>query len=158
LLCNLKAQGVISSEAQSDVQAAFDEAADYSLYGLINAVTQVAHRLRKSDGWTRAFQIERLGGEVLRGDHNLPAGTWLAFEQSNVSRNGCCKRDSMAHQSLEKSAGDVEVSSVYPGRRRSFAELASSCPGLLSSARSGQRVQAAHAAVDAARVATSGAA
>jgi hypothetical protein len=63
---------LISADEQSDIQAAFDEAADFSLYGLINAVTQSAHRLRSSDAWTRAFQIERLGGEILRGDHNLP--------------------------------------------------------------------------------------
>jgi hypothetical protein len=73
LLCNLEAQGLISASEQSAIQAAFDDAADFSLYGLINAVTQVAHRLRRSDAWTRAFQIERLGGEILRGDHNLPA-------------------------------------------------------------------------------------
>ena len=73
LLCNLEAQGLISADEQSDVQAAFDEAADFTLYGLINAVTQAAHRLRSSDAWTRAFQMERLGGEILRGDHNLPA-------------------------------------------------------------------------------------
>lgn len=73
LLCNLEAQGLISADEQSDIQEAFDEAADFSLYGLINSVTQSAHRLRLSDAWTRAFQIERLGGEILRGDHNLPA-------------------------------------------------------------------------------------
>jgi hypothetical protein len=73
LLCNLEAQGLISAEEQSEIQSAFDNAADFSLYGLINAVTQSAHRMRSSDAWTRAFEIERLGGEILRGDHNLPA-------------------------------------------------------------------------------------
>jgi hypothetical protein len=73
LLCNLEAQGLISADEQSSIQAFFDDAADFSLYGLINAVTQVAHRLRQSDSWTRAFEIERLGGEILRGDHSLPA-------------------------------------------------------------------------------------
>jgi len=72
LLCNLESQGLISDDEQSNIQAAFDDAADFTMYGLINAVTQVAHRLRSSDSWTRAFQIERLGGEILRGDHNLP--------------------------------------------------------------------------------------
>jgi hypothetical protein len=73
MLCNLEAQGLISADEQSDIQAAFDEAADFSMYGLINAVTQVAHRLRSSDDWIRAFQVERLGGQILRGDHNQPA-------------------------------------------------------------------------------------
>jgi hypothetical protein len=73
LLRNLEAQGLVSGSEQSAIQASFDDAADFSLYGLINAVTQVAHRLRLSDAWNRAFQIERLGGEILRGDHNLPA-------------------------------------------------------------------------------------
>jgi len=72
-LCQLSAQGLIDDEEQSDIQAAFDEAADFSMYGVINAVTQVAHRLRSDDRWIRAFEMERLGGEILRGDHNLPA-------------------------------------------------------------------------------------
>ncbi len=72
-LCNLEAQRLISADEHSSIQAFFDEAADFSLYGLINAVTRVAHRLRQSDSWTRAFEIERLGGEILRGDHNIPA-------------------------------------------------------------------------------------
>jgi hypothetical protein len=73
LLCSLEAQGLISTDEHCDIQAAFDDAADYTLYGLINAVTQIAHRHRRSDSWTRAFDIERLGGEILRGDHNLPS-------------------------------------------------------------------------------------
>lgn len=72
-LCQLSAQRLIDDEEQSDIQSAFDEAADFSMYGLINAVTQVAHRLRSDDRWIRAFEMERLGGEILRGDHNLPA-------------------------------------------------------------------------------------
>jgi hypothetical protein len=73
LLCHLTAQGLITDEEQHDIQAAFTDAADFSMYGLINAVTQTAHRLRSNDRWMRAFQIERLGGQILRGDHNLPA-------------------------------------------------------------------------------------
>jgi hypothetical protein len=73
LLCNLVAQQLIDAYEQSDIQAAFDDAADFTMYGLINAVTQVAHRHRRNDAWIRAFQLERLGGEILRGDHNLPA-------------------------------------------------------------------------------------
>jgi hypothetical protein len=73
LLCHLSAQGLIDDDEQSDIQTAFDEAADFTMYGFINAVTQTAHRLRSNDRWARAFHIERLGGEILRGDHNLPA-------------------------------------------------------------------------------------
>lgn len=72
-LCNLSAQGLINDDEQSDIQSAFNDEADFTMYGLINAVTQVAHGLRSNDKWYRAFQIERLGGEILRGDHNLPA-------------------------------------------------------------------------------------
>ena len=72
-LCHLHAQGLITDDEQSEIQSAFTEAADFTMYGLINAVTRVAHGLRSSDRWVRAFQIERLGGEILRGDHNLPA-------------------------------------------------------------------------------------
>ncbi|HEY4261041.1 MAG TPA: hypothetical protein VGM98_12805 [Schlesneria sp.] len=72
-LCHLSAQELIDEDEQSDIQSAFSEAADFTMYGLINAVTQVAHGLRSNDRWLRAFQIERLGGEILRGDHNLPA-------------------------------------------------------------------------------------
>lgn len=71
-LCHLSAQGLIDDDEQSDIQSAFDEAADFTMYGLINAVTQVAHGLRSNDKWVRAFEIERLGGQILRGDHNLP--------------------------------------------------------------------------------------
>lgn len=72
LLCHLAAEGLIDEVEQSDIQSAFTEAADFSMYGFINAVTQVAHELRSNDCWLRALQIERLGGEILRGDHNLP--------------------------------------------------------------------------------------
>jgi hypothetical protein len=72
-LCHLAAQGLIDDDEQSEIQSAFNDAADFTMYGLINAVTQIAHGLRSNDKWVRAFQIERLGGEILRGDHNLPA-------------------------------------------------------------------------------------
>ena len=72
-LCHLSAQSLIDDDEQSDIQTAFNDAADFTMYGLINAVTQVAHGLRSNDRWARAFQIERLGGEILRGDHNLPS-------------------------------------------------------------------------------------
>jgi hypothetical protein len=72
-LCNLAAQGLIADEEQSQIQAIFDDNGECTLYGLINAVTQTAHEHRASDDWVRAFQIERLAGEILRGDHGLPA-------------------------------------------------------------------------------------
>jgi len=72
-LCHLSARGLIEDDEQSDIQSAFNDAADFTMYGLINAVTQVAHGLRSNDRWARAFQIERLGGEILRGDHSFPA-------------------------------------------------------------------------------------
>jgi hypothetical protein len=73
ILCHLSAQGLITDDEQSDIQAAFTEAADFTMYGLINAVTRIAHGLRSSNSWPRAFEVERLGGEILRGDHNLPS-------------------------------------------------------------------------------------
>lgn len=72
-LCSLAAQQLITDEEQSEIQSAFDENADFTMYGLINAVTQTAHEHRASDRWLRAFEIERLAGEILRGDHTLPA-------------------------------------------------------------------------------------
>jgi hypothetical protein len=72
LLCNLVAQQVLSEEEQVAVQHEFDEVGDYTLYGLINAVTRVAGRCRDFDDWKRAVELERLGGEILRGDHQPP--------------------------------------------------------------------------------------
>ena len=73
LLCHLSAQGLIGDDEQSNIQSAFNKEADFTMYGLINAVTQVAHGLRSNDRWVRALKMERLGGEILRGDHNLPS-------------------------------------------------------------------------------------
>jgi hypothetical protein len=72
-LCHLAAQGLITDDEQSDIQSAFLDAADFTMYGLINAVTQTAHALRNDDRWARAFHLERLGGQILRGDYDLPA-------------------------------------------------------------------------------------
>jgi hypothetical protein len=69
LLCNLVAQRIISEDEQVRIQREFDTAGDCTLYGLINAVTCVARRLRDFDDWRRSFDLERLGGEILRGDH-----------------------------------------------------------------------------------------
>jgi hypothetical protein len=72
LLCNLVAQGVLSEEEQVAVQAEFDDVGDCTLYGLINAVTRIAGRCRDFDDWKRSVELERLGGEILRGDHQPP--------------------------------------------------------------------------------------
>ncbi len=74
-LLNLVAQGLITEEEQSLIQRAFDDAGDSSLYGLVNAVTSIAHRHRYAAQWTRAFAVERLGGEIARGDHQPPVGS-----------------------------------------------------------------------------------
>lgn len=71
MLCHLVAQGLVTDDEQADIQAAFDDAADFTMYGLVNAVTSIAHRLRHDDRWRRAFEIERLGGEVLHGAHDV---------------------------------------------------------------------------------------
>ncbi len=72
LLCNLVAQNTIDEDEQIEIQREFNEAADFTMYGLINAFTTVARQLRESDDWLRAFAMERLGGELLRGDHQPP--------------------------------------------------------------------------------------
>ena len=72
LLCNLVAQQFISEDEQSAIQAEFDEVGDYTQYGLINAVTRIAGRCRDFDDWKRSVELERLGGEILRGDHQPP--------------------------------------------------------------------------------------
>ncbi len=72
LLLHLRAQDLISEEEQARIQRAFNEGRDESMFALINAVTQTAHHHRDRDDWARAFAIERLGGEILRGDHQPP--------------------------------------------------------------------------------------
>jgi len=72
MLCNLIAQGFLSEDEQSDIQAEFDDVGDYTLYGLINAVTRVAGRCRDFDDWKRAVELERLGGGILGGEHQPP--------------------------------------------------------------------------------------
>jgi hypothetical protein len=75
-LLNLLAQGLITEDEQEKIQRAFDEQGDASLYGFVNAVTSIAHGLRGNSRWTRAFALERLGGEIARGDHLPPVGTY----------------------------------------------------------------------------------
>ena len=74
LLCHLAARRLVSDAEQTAIQREFDDAGDATLYGFINAVTRVAGRLRESDGWKRSIELERLGGDILRGDHRPPVG------------------------------------------------------------------------------------
>ena len=71
-LCNLVAEGYLSEDEQSEVQAEFDAVGDATLYGLINAVTRIAGRCRDFDDWKRAVELERLGGGILGGEHQPP--------------------------------------------------------------------------------------
>ena len=41
-------------------------------HGIVNAVTRIAHDHRGADRCARAFSLERLGGEIVRGDHQPP--------------------------------------------------------------------------------------
>ena len=72
LLCNLVAQHILTEEEQSAVQQEFDAVGDYTLYGLINAVTRIAAHCRDFDDWKRSVELERLGGEILHGGHQPP--------------------------------------------------------------------------------------
>jgi hypothetical protein len=72
LLCHLAARRLISDDEQSAIQHEFTRADDPTLYGFINAVTRIAGRLREDDEWRRSVELERLGGEILRGDHQPP--------------------------------------------------------------------------------------
>jgi len=72
LLCHLAARRIVSDDEQSAIQREFDAAGDATMYGFINAVTRVAGRLRESDAWKRSIELERLGGAILRGDHQPP--------------------------------------------------------------------------------------
>ena len=69
MLCNLVAQHLITEEEQSEITAAFNREGDWTMYGLINAITSISHRLRKHDDWVRSLHMERLGGQIIRGDH-----------------------------------------------------------------------------------------
>ena len=71
ILCNLVAQCLITEEEQSLITAAFNDAADLTLYGVINAITNTSHRLRENDDWVRSVHMERLGGQIIRGDHRI---------------------------------------------------------------------------------------
>lgn len=72
MLCHLNAQGLIDDDDQCAIQKAFDDEADFTFYGFVNAVTSIAHRLRDNDHWVHAFEMEKLGGEILCGKHDLP--------------------------------------------------------------------------------------
>ena len=71
-LLNLVAQGLITEEERGKIQREFREADDATMYGLINAVTRIAHGMRDGNDLRRASDIERLAGEIIRGDHQPP--------------------------------------------------------------------------------------
>jgi len=72
LLLHLAAQGLMTPEEQERIQREFNTGRDDSMFALINAVTFQAHVEREGRDWARAFALERLGGEILRGDHQPP--------------------------------------------------------------------------------------
>jgi hypothetical protein len=72
MLGHLEASGLIGAEDRERIQREFNEGRDESLFALVNAVTYQAHGLRDRGDWGRAFSMERLGGEIIRGDHQPP--------------------------------------------------------------------------------------
>jgi hypothetical protein len=72
MLVHLEASGLISAEDRERIQREFNEGRDESMFALVNAVTYQAHGLRDRGDWGRAFSMERLGGEIIRGDHQPP--------------------------------------------------------------------------------------
>lgn len=74
-LLHLRAQGLITDGEQAQIQREFDRTGDATLYGLVNAVTRVAHTHRSNADWRRALAIERLGGEIAGGEHQPPIGS-----------------------------------------------------------------------------------
>lgn len=78
-LLNLRAQNLITEEEQTAIQREFDKARDATVYGLVNAVTRIARLHRNRSDWRRALQIERLGGDIARGDHTPPVGSPVAW-------------------------------------------------------------------------------
>lgn len=72
-LLHLAAQGLIDEEELPGIEAAFNRAGDQTVFGLVNAITQAAHALRDGDNWRQALEMERLGGEIIRGDHLPPS-------------------------------------------------------------------------------------
>jgi hypothetical protein len=74
-LIHLEAQGLVDDMERSRIQREFDLSDDPTLYGLMNAITRIAHVHRNHAQWRRALALERLGGEVARGDHTPPVGS-----------------------------------------------------------------------------------
>jgi hypothetical protein len=74
-LLHLRAQGLITDDEQASIQREFDRAGDATLYGLVNAVTRLAHSHRSNADWRRALAVERLGGEIAGGEHRPPIGS-----------------------------------------------------------------------------------
>lgn len=74
-LLHLLAQALITHDERERIQREFDRAGDATIYGLVNAVTRVAHLHRSNADWRRALAIEQLGGEIAGGDHRPPIGS-----------------------------------------------------------------------------------
>ena len=72
-LQHLVAQGLLTEDERDAAQRLFAESNEASLYGLANAVTAAAHGQRGADPH-RAARLERLGAEIVRGDHGPPVG------------------------------------------------------------------------------------
>lgn len=74
-LIRLRAKELITDDERARIQREFDRAGDATLYGLVNAVTRLAHTHRSNADWRRALAIERLGGEIAGGQHQPPIGS-----------------------------------------------------------------------------------
>lgn len=74
-LLHLRAQRLITDDEQEQIQREFDRAKDPTLFGLVNAVTRIAHTHRSNADWRRALAVERLGGEIAGGEHRPPIGS-----------------------------------------------------------------------------------
>ena len=64
---------MITEDEQVSIQRQFDRARDPTQFGLVNAITHCSHAHRGNARWSRAFELEWLGGEVMRGDHQPPS-------------------------------------------------------------------------------------
>jgi len=73
-LQHLVARGLLAEGERDAARLLFDEGRDASLYGLANAVTAAAHGRRRGSELRRALALERLGAEIVRGDHGPPVG------------------------------------------------------------------------------------
>jgi len=71
ILCNLVAQRLITEEEQSVITAAFNEAADLTLYGVITQLQALPIACVKTTIGSGRYIWNRLGGQIIRGDHRI---------------------------------------------------------------------------------------